>query len=712
MAEIQLSGFELIEKIGEGGLGQVWKARQLSLDRIVAIKLLPARASSDPENLRQLIQEARTTAKLKHPGIVQVYDSSEQDGSFFFVMEYVAGYNVGQWLSRKKVLSHKDALVVVESVASALDYAWHTAGLIHCDIKPENIMVDQDGTIKVADLGLSVTQDTQSSKPADEVAGTPGYISPEQVLGTEKLDCRTDIYALGCCLYQMVTGKRPFCELPDHDALEAQVTSTIKDPRDWVPGIPAPVCGLIERMLVKKRDKRLKDWAAVLAEVHRVQKGLMPSSPAPEMGASTMQRRTMTVASAKSNGGDRANTAPAPKSGGWGWGAVIILTAVVGAMWFQLRKPATSTDVVLSRTKTSPVTNVPAHTAKSQLSSRAGSRQDVAAGAELVAAQGEIRRVVANYVANGALAEAIGWLEGYRGTCGEETRSNRMEIVKSLRRKIADQEQAKTEEQDWQGMGKDLATGILAGKYVAMRQAADAASKDPKFRNHQAALASIAKTLGDMAGLSDKVLESFSKDVGNVVTIQLRRGVTSGRVMDVKDHRVMLTTAEGMGQLEIRVEDMAMSQRLSRLETVNLPEAYLIRGVTAYNNQRIEDAAALLAKTGPGLAPFLLRAIKPDPSNDGQAVEVADEGLKAFGRMLKDAGVSTEGYDPAAWRKTLADIPMSRDTAVSLDRALESYLAAYGNSAFVSANPQLIMEVQAACGKVLEQNNATGGGSP
>ena len=80
--------------------------------------------------------------------------------------------------------------------------------------------------------------------------------------------------------------------------------------------------------------------------------------------------------------------------------------------------------------------------------------------------------------------------------------------------------------------------------------------------------------------------------------------------------------------------------------------------------------------------------------------------------MLKDAGVSTEGYDPAAWRKTLADIPMSRDTAVSLDRALESYLAAYGNSAFVSANPQLIMEVQAACGKVLEQNNATGGGSP
>ncbi|MEI8352106.1 MAG: protein kinase, partial [bacterium] len=105
MNEIQLTGFELIEKLGEGGMGHVWKARQLSLDRTVAIKLLPPRFSTDPECVRQIIQEARTAAKLKHPGIVQVYDASEQNGTFYFVMEYVDGYNVGHWISRKQGLT-------------------------------------------------------------------------------------------------------------------------------------------------------------------------------------------------------------------------------------------------------------------------------------------------------------------------------------------------------------------------------------------------------------------------------------------------------------------------------------------------------------------------------------------------------------------------------------------------------------------------------
>ena len=173
---VKLTGFELIEMLGKGGIGAVWKARQLSLDRIVAIKLLLPEFKRDKEENRRLVVEARTVAKLKHSGIVQVYDASEENGVFFFVMEYVAGYSVGTWLRRKLKLPEADTITVGLAVADALDYAWRATKLIHCDIKPDNIMVDTDGTIKVADLGLSRTLDTRADDQLGDVLGTPSYM--------------------------------------------------------------------------------------------------------------------------------------------------------------------------------------------------------------------------------------------------------------------------------------------------------------------------------------------------------------------------------------------------------------------------------------------------------------------------------------------------------------------------------------------------------
>ena len=235
--DIKLTGFELLELLGQGGMGVVWKARQLSLDRLVAIKLLPPHIGHNADSIKQIMTEARTAAKLKHSGIVQVYDASEEHGHYFFVMEFVNGYNVGKWLARSKVLPWKEVLVVAELVALALDYAWETSGMIHCDIKPENIMVDQDGTIKVADLGLSRTRESRDSSEETEITGTPSYMSPEQVRGDLSLDCRTDIYSPGPLLLPVHPADRVFFlfDLSGHSL------------RPWIPAHPSGCCPPADR---------------------------------------------------------------------------------------------------------------------------------------------------------------------------------------------------------------------------------------------------------------------------------------------------------------------------------------------------------------------------------------------------------------------------------------------------------------------------------
>jgi eukaryotic-like serine/threonine-protein kinase len=211
MDRLSIPGFELIDKIGQGGMATVWKARQLSLDRIVAIKLLASRLASDPTDVERFRTECKSAAMLKHPGIVQVYDAIVHEGMCCLVMEHIAGYSLGDWIRRKAPLSEEDAILVAEHVARALDHAWRSASLIHCDIKPDNIMIDTDGTIKVADLGLAVTIGAMSSMAeADEIMGTPNYMSPEQITGQKTLDCRTDIYSLGATLYQMLTATMLF----------------------------------------------------------------------------------------------------------------------------------------------------------------------------------------------------------------------------------------------------------------------------------------------------------------------------------------------------------------------------------------------------------------------------------------------------------------------------------------------------------------------
>jgi eukaryotic-like serine/threonine-protein kinase len=214
-----ISHYEVVEKLGEGGMGVVYKARDTHLDRFVAIKVLPAEKVADPERKRRFVQEAKAASALNHPNIVHIYDIDQQDGLDYIAMEHIAGKTLGQLIGPKG-LSLREALHCGIQAADALAKA-HAAGIVHRDLKPSNIMVTEDGHVKVLDFGLAKltemvspgeNQSTVTLEPETEegtILGTAAYMSPEQAEG-KKVDARSDIFSFGAVLYEMVTGRRAF----------------------------------------------------------------------------------------------------------------------------------------------------------------------------------------------------------------------------------------------------------------------------------------------------------------------------------------------------------------------------------------------------------------------------------------------------------------------------------------------------------------------
>jgi len=235
---IKIPGFEVLEQVGEGGMAVVWKAHQVSLDRTVAIKVLKSQFTTDPDDVRAFIDEAKSAAKIKHNNLIQVHDVAEHDGLYYFVMEYINGETVGQILEREGPLQQKRALSIVLRIAEALAAAWTQSHVIHRDIKPHNIMIDDDGTVKLADLGLAKIVDSahlSSQLHAGVIEGTPNYISPEQARCSLHTDSRTDMYSLGATLYHMLTGEMPFAGRPPLSVLQAHIEERLPNPKDFAP---------------------------------------------------------------------------------------------------------------------------------------------------------------------------------------------------------------------------------------------------------------------------------------------------------------------------------------------------------------------------------------------------------------------------------------------------------------------------------------------
>ena len=274
-----IADFIIMHELGRGGMGIVYKAHQISLDRPAAVKILADSYAKNADFVVGFIKEARAAAKLNHPNIVQAYAVGDDDGMFYFAMELVDGETRSNILKQKKVIPVNQAVDMVRQIAEALDYAWQEEKLVHRDIKPDNIMLTSSGRAKLADLGLAKVGNETGSTDGEEVMGTPQYISPEQLTG-EDLDNRTDIYCLGATFYHLLTGRFPYEGATAVEIARQHLEGTLVPPRQVNPDIPENVSRVVEKMMEKDPANRYQNAGLLAEDLALIKRGQNPASAA------------------------------------------------------------------------------------------------------------------------------------------------------------------------------------------------------------------------------------------------------------------------------------------------------------------------------------------------------------------------------------------------------------------------------------------------
>ena len=277
--KFQIPGYQMLQKLGKGSMGVVYKAKQQSVDRVVAIKILLEPLAQNKEFIKRFEREAMIAAKLSHNNVVNAIDAGVIDGHYFFVMEYVEGPTIKDFLDKNKTFDEKEALRITLAIAEALKHAAQR-GLIHRDIKPENVILTKEGEVKLADLGLARLTDDDKwvLSEAGMAIGTPYYISPEQVRGQTNIDIRADIYSLGATLYHMVTGKVPYSGESPNEVMRKHVDPNVAlVPPDHLNSRLSGGLGMVvETMMAKNREHRYQTPDDLILDIKCLQRGEGP----------------------------------------------------------------------------------------------------------------------------------------------------------------------------------------------------------------------------------------------------------------------------------------------------------------------------------------------------------------------------------------------------------------------------------------------------
>ncbi len=267
-----IDDFVIESLVGRGGMATVYLARQLSMDRPVALKVLEANLLREEKYVLAFLKEAKAAARINHPNLVTSIAVGEEEGALYYAMEYVKGMTLGERLEREKTLDCDEALNIAQQCAEALHAAWTREGLIHRDIKPDNIILADDGYAKVMDLGIAITK--QEAETAD-VSGTPAYMAPEQ-FSQQSLDCRTDIYSLGCTLYTSLMGYSPFEGETAQEIGRKHMYNQLVFPDRSLVMLPNRVKRLVSRMMAKDLNERFQTYDELLEEIVFIRKRLAP----------------------------------------------------------------------------------------------------------------------------------------------------------------------------------------------------------------------------------------------------------------------------------------------------------------------------------------------------------------------------------------------------------------------------------------------------
>ena len=743
MNGFELTGFEIIEKLGEGGMASVWRARQISLDRIVAIKVLSARLAVDPSDVKRFQTEAQAAARLKHPGIVQVYDANVENGLYYFVMEYVDGYTVGDWVRRKGALSEKDALLVADCVADALEYAWDNQSIIHCDVKPDNVIIDADGSVKVADLGLARTISAMSAEmQSDEIMGTPAYISPEQARGSADLDCRSDIYSLGAMLYHLLTGHLLFEGNADEKIVDLQISASVDDPYDANPKLSRAVCWLMETMLAKNRDAREKDWTGVRRDIARVRRGLPPARRLSAGVVSTIKRSEHRQPDAHSHHHSPTHHHDEESSP---WPKVLVTVGVLAVIILGVflvgrpRRPASRSRVhprSVTTMTTQPPVKLPATYAeqdardmynyaarwlaenpdKYDLAIRQfqrvakqtqGTKYSLMAEDQVRDLIGKRKAAVDAVMADlrkrweplekaGSFLPAAAILERYEGPWMNATHAERLSIASRLR-DAHDEEQRRrlaTVEDSHKKCEEtlDRIAALLIGEGVeGALPAMTAALVDATLADAGTDMADLKKVLDGAARMDERILESFRSLKGESVTIHTTSGVMTFVVTDVRDDQILgaeqfeVAGTQVAREHSVELAELSARERLLRMGTDDLPDVALVKGLMAYNLSALDYARKYFAATHPLLSERLLAYV-----DAAETKTVEGEAEKALVRVLQSLGIPATSYDQDACVGMVGSREFTLEERAAARQAVLEYKAAHGKTSFAKqAEPVL-----------------------
>ena len=326
----QIPGFKILNKLGAGAMASVYKARQLSLDRTVAIKVLPKRLSENPEFVDRFYKEGRAAARLNHNNIVQAIDVGESGGYHYFVMEYIDGKTVYDDLADGTPYSEADAIKVVTQVAMALEHA-HERGFIHRDVKPKNIMLTHQSVAKLADMGLArATSDhVAAAQEAGRAYGTPYYISPEQIRGEVNIDLRADVYSLGATFYHMITGRVPFEGATPSAVMHKHLREPLTPPDHLIPKLSAGVSEVVEVMMAKNRNERYSNCRELIQDLELVARGEPPLMAHKGYDPETLRKLAMGDQVA---GEGEEHEEAGDRLGGPTWTVVVILVVTAGVL--------------------------------------------------------------------------------------------------------------------------------------------------------------------------------------------------------------------------------------------------------------------------------------------------------------------------------------------------------------------------------------------
>ena len=737
MSRLDIPGFEVLEQLGSGGMAVVWKARQLSLDRTVAIKVLSSHLSSDADDIERFKTEAQAEAKLKHPGIVQVYDANVESGLCYIVQEFVDGYSVGDWVRRKGRLSEEDSLLVASYIADALAYAWETAGVIHCDIKPDNILIDADGTPKVTDLGLARTISAMTDdRISNEVMGTPAYMSPEQIQGLPDLDCRTDIYSLGAMLYHCVTGRMLFQGEGDEQVMEKQLTDRVPAAMELNKDLTSAMCGMIEKMLAKDRDDRYQDWETLRHDIGLAKSGIPPAEPLKRPGLSTVKHMPMPLVvhsptvthlvprRAKRNAHLVSALATllagiaGVLAGMWGYGKLMERVApeetetpveVVAPAVKQGMAPPQQLLEKARRWRIEHPDDLSGAESHYRRVTMVGAGTDAARQATdelrvlLVEREEAVRDVIQSLDDRVAAAIARGeWLESaqiyidYDGRLAVETAETRAQRAAELRTRHEEeaQQMAEVEQRQWQDtVLNDVAAGLLSaglpeGIHI-LRNAVVHASDE----NEVASLSELEAVLKDAADTDSEVVESFAAQVGEVVDVAMKSGSRKVKIMGAVDgviHARLVTSLDSVSvELQIDPADLSAGERLARMGSDDEQDVALAKGMMAWRAGAMDYAARFFGRTHPMLADRLVAAVGERTRTDTEK-----EAETALVRLLMSMGLPFEDtYSKEVALIQLRTITVRSSDVNRIDMAVARYRQQYGETAFARTSEVVLKAI-------------------